>query len=346
MFSLKIFFLGLIVFVPSPDGKELTVLLVDGRQGYTTSDGTELGSHAPYLLARAESCSGNCSPSPETADFFFSKFGSGAQERLDEALLGGGAWRLSESELSLTAGGSSLALNRTRTGGREKSALPADPLEAQDVGWIADLKLIDSRVLGIDPDHLADRPLNGWVVARLRLRNGRVSTYRLAGYDDQVVPIAFRPIVGGPTSGYAQALADSVVAEIEIQGDSIEIEEESFGGGNRRHMRLFPREGVVELALVNTPPASSAHAGHGAPTVKDALPGPGKHFEIFYELAKVKTLKASRAIPHVDTRVPSIPWSRVQVRQSGDSKLFKALGFDDPRTVFERIICPPGWLSQ
>lgn len=359
MFTLKIFFLGLIAFVPNQDGTELNVLLVDGRQGYTTSDGTEIGPHYPFLLARSASCQGDCERSLETAEFFFSKYGSGASERLGDALLSGGAWRLSESNLSIpswaTPAGPTrrLALERTAAAvsadpkARLKAAVPNDPRVAGDLRWFANLDQIHPGLGGVDPDHLAERPHDGWIVARLRLDRGRVSTYRLAGVGDQVVPIDFRPLSGGRSSGFTQALADSVVAEIDIEGDSVEIFEEGFGGGNRRTMKLTPQDGVVEIALLNTPPIAASHVhttANGATNPGDSASLVGKHFEVFYELARVKLPKASREVPHVDTRV-GVPWSTIYPRKQGDSELLRALGYDDPRTAFERVICPLGWLS-
>lgn len=345
MFTLKIFFLGLIALVPSPDGREVTILLVDGRQGFTASDGTELGTHQAFLVARAGGCQGQCERGDrETAEFFFAKYGAGASARLDDALLQGGVWRLSESDLTLRSsnepqGLEAAGVQLTKTRATGPLALPTTPLEATDFTWIADLGQIAPGAGGLDPDHLAPRPWKAWIVGRFRLQNGRITAYRLAGIEDQIVPIGFRPLHGGQASDYSQALADSAMVEIEIQGESIEIEEEGFGGGNRRFMRLSPENGVVEMALLNTPPSGVGHASHGAPDPATSMPAPGKHFEIFYELLRQPTPKPLRSVPHADTR-EGVATSVIYPRKQADSALLPALGLDDPRSILERALCP------
>ena len=59
-FILKLFFTGLMAFVPSQDGKEVTVLLLNVHHDYQSSDGTALAHHKPLLIARAGDCSGEC----------------------------------------------------------------------------------------------------------------------------------------------------------------------------------------------------------------------------------------------------------------------------------------------
>ena len=52
-FILKLFFTGLMAFVPSEDGKEMTVLLLNVNHNYQSSDGSSLPHHKPLLIARA-----------------------------------------------------------------------------------------------------------------------------------------------------------------------------------------------------------------------------------------------------------------------------------------------------
>ena len=71
-FVLKLFFTGLIAFVPNQDGTELTVLLLNVHNDYQTSDGSSLAHHTPLLLARAGSCSGQCpTRDADIAQFIF-----------------------------------------------------------------------------------------------------------------------------------------------------------------------------------------------------------------------------------------------------------------------------------
>ncbi|MDX1998916.1 MAG: hypothetical protein SF066_14460 [Thermoanaerobaculia bacterium] len=345
MFTLKIFFLGLIAFSPSPDGQELRVLLVDGRQGYTTSDGTEIGPHHAFLMATAGSCQNDCTPGDSSiADFFFGKYGSAAPGHLSEALVGGAVWRLSESEIELrtpqAVSGQPLVLTNSRSTGTPRSGLPAAPLEASDFSWIANLGQIAPDSGGLNLDHLEQPALTGWVIATLRLRNGRISAYRLAGVENQVIPIGFRALLRGATSNYSQALADSVMAEIEIEGDAVEIVEKSFDGATRKTLRLKPNaQGVVELALLNMPPVHNGHTHHTSTPNTTGLPDPGKHFELFYALTENPPAKTQRLVPHADTRA-GVPWSQIYPRRQSDSTLLAALGLDDPRTILEAVLCP------
>src|SRR6185369_5583109 len=59
-FILKILFSGLMIFTPSQDGSEMTVLLVAAGNGLHLSDGSALQQHKPLLIARAGACSGDC----------------------------------------------------------------------------------------------------------------------------------------------------------------------------------------------------------------------------------------------------------------------------------------------
>src|SRR5947207_173049 len=108
-FILRILFSGLIVFVPSQDGKQVTVLLLNVDHNHQLSDGSTLDQHKPLLLARAGDCSGECpTRDSEIAQFLFAdKSLSEAEDSLEAAVAGGGAWTLSGSELSVRKGSES-----------------------------------------------------------------------------------------------------------------------------------------------------------------------------------------------------------------------------------------------
>ena len=61
MFTLRIYFLGLIAFVPSQEGDRMTALIVNVRDAYHATNGTEFPPHFPALLAPAGKCQGECS---------------------------------------------------------------------------------------------------------------------------------------------------------------------------------------------------------------------------------------------------------------------------------------------
>ena len=92
-FILKLFFTGLMAFVPSQDGKEVTVLLLNVHHDYQSSDGTALAHHKPLLIARAGDCSGQCPKrDADIAQFIYAdKSESEALDSLEAAVAGGGA---------------------------------------------------------------------------------------------------------------------------------------------------------------------------------------------------------------------------------------------------------------
>src|SRR3954452_24773164 len=102
-FILKILFSGLMVFTPSQDGKEMTVLLLSAGHGHHLSDGSTLQRHNPMFIARAGSCSGD-SPTRDASvahAAYNDQTLSTAQDSLVAAVGGGAAWMLSGSDLSL-----------------------------------------------------------------------------------------------------------------------------------------------------------------------------------------------------------------------------------------------------
>src|SRR5436305_4868236 len=91
------------VFTPSQDGKEMTVLLLAAGQSYHLSDGSALHQHKPLLIARAGACSGDCpTRDGDIAQFVFADQSlAAAQDSLEIATAGGGAWALSSSDIAL-----------------------------------------------------------------------------------------------------------------------------------------------------------------------------------------------------------------------------------------------------
>src|SRR5512142_1143184 len=91
------------VFTPSPDGKEMTVLLLAAGQSHHLSDGSALQQHKPLLIARAGSCSGDCpTRDSDVAQFVYADQSlATAEDSLEAATAGGGAWVLSGSDIAL-----------------------------------------------------------------------------------------------------------------------------------------------------------------------------------------------------------------------------------------------------
>jgi hypothetical protein len=347
-FIVRIFFAGLIAFVPSRDGKELIVLLPDAAEASVASDGTAVGPHQALLLARAAGCTGDCGVADAgiAALLFADQTPSKAGEALSDALQQGTVWRLDGSELSFAAAAGvarfapplSIRRNLRPTARGQARLLPATPDEGKDFSWVADLGRIVPGAGVVDPAVLAPIPPAKRIAARLRLDSGEVSTYRLVRVDGQVPPLRFRSLAAkGAEVAYTQALADWVVAEFWVSGGALEVVERRFADGARRSIALTPSCGVVEIAVLNVARAHpGAHAGGGEPL---ALPEPGRHFEKYYELAQVRP--PFRPVPYVADQAVGLP-----VHQEHGSALLDALRLDDPRGVYDRLICPLAQFSD
>src|SRR5437016_4472744 len=145
-FILRILFSGLIVFVPSQDGHQVTVLLLNVPHNHQLSDGSTLADHKPLLLARAGGCSGDCATrDADIAQFLFADQSvAEAADALEAAVAGGGAWALSGSEVTVQKGSGSdpdlpqLSIRRNVRDG----IIPTTSAEREDFSWVADLTQI------------------------------------------------------------------------------------------------------------------------------------------------------------------------------------------------------------
>src|SRR5438128_1594826 len=150
-FLLRILFTGLIAFVRTDNGHELTILLLKADHQHI-SDGTVLSPHKPLLLARGGGCTGTCPTSDsDIAQFVFADQASAtAVASLEDAVTGGGAWDLTGSDLSIQKGDSGdpalpgLAfIDNTRpVVSGVPAIIPTSSSERSDVSWLADMNQI------------------------------------------------------------------------------------------------------------------------------------------------------------------------------------------------------------
>jgi hypothetical protein len=348
-FVLRIFFSGLIAFVPNSNGTEMNVVLANTPHEYTLADGTTLPHHHPVLLARAASCEGTCTTDAqaEIAGFLFSnKTASQAQTSLNHALQGGGAWALAGSDLTLAGPVEPLAI-RTGVRGRDGNGallpVPRTAAEREDFTWVADMSEIAPATNGFkDSLTLTEAPPGCTVAARLKLRNGKLFTYSLVKIDSKAVSVYFRkPSGDAPEAPYTQAVANWVGVEIHVPGDSVDIVEQSFNDSSKqRAMKLHPINGVVEIALLNLPPYEAPDPAAPAPT-----PAPGQHFQVFYDLVKRPPAYTARLVPDrgltPSTSEPQVDWVSLHPKDASSSELLEQLGLN-PRGKgpYDLAICP------
>jgi len=353
-FILKILFSGLMVFTPSQDGKEMTVLLLAAGHNHHLSDGSALQRHNPMFIARAGACSGDC-PTRDAGvaqAAFNDQTLSTAQDSLEAAVGGGAAWMLSGSDISLQKAASSdpdlpslsfTANARTFNNG-QPSLIPSTSAEREDVSWIADIKKICGSGCALDSSVLASQPPST-VVARFHLRSGRVFTQSIARIGANVTPVHFARLDGsGNAAAYSQAVATWVGAEIEISGSGIEIVESKFNGDPGRSMTLTPdSNNSMEIAVLNLPPfVPPASASNLAPQV-------GKHFEAYYDLLTTPPAKEARLVPLAGAlsgaTVPTVDWATVHPQSTVYSPLLNTLRLDVGRAAYDRVLCPPGYID-
>jgi hypothetical protein len=350
-FMLRILFSGLMTFIPSQDGTEVTVLLLNVDHKHL-SDNSVLDHHNPLLIARAGDCSGDCPKrdADVAAVVFPDKSPSVAADSIEEAVGGGGAWLLSGSDLSVkktNSGDPNLPALVFRDDARgtangQPLPIPTSSTEREDFSWVADLKQICPTDCTVNTDLLGENP-PGIVVARLKLKTGKIFTYSVARIGTDVTPVHFKRLDGqGSVSSYSQAIATWVGADIEVSADSIDIVEEKFNGDPGRTMTLSPDEsGKVEIAVLNLPPFVP-------PTVPfTGTPDVGKHFEAYYDIVETPPSDASRFVPYAGAAstvgsYPEVSWQEVHPTNELWSELLNKIRLNLGRTAYEQALCPPG----
>src|SRR5436190_4325725 len=242
-FILRILFSGLIVFVPSQDGKQVTVLLLNVPHNHQLSDGSMLADHKPFLLARAGGCSGDCpTRDADIAQYFFAdKSTAEGTDALEAAVSGGAAWALDGSELALRKGSETdpalpqLSIRRNVRNG----IIPTTSAEREDFSWVADLTQICADGCPFDASIHAAQPPSNLIAARFVLKSGDVFTYSLARIGANVTPAHFKRLDGtGSDSAYSQAVAAWVGADIAVSGSSVEFVATKYSDDTQRSMTL------------------------------------------------------------------------------------------------------------
>ena len=346
-FLVRILFSGLMAFVPSQDGKELTVLLLSVDHGYHVADGTPLPHHKAMVVANGN-CSGDCPKRNEgAASILFPDLSSEAALDALEAAAGGAVWELNGTDLffrKASSGDPELSpLVIQRNVRAANSIVPATAHEREDYSWVASAGQVCPTCV-LDPAYLTGIPPKSRIVARFRLRSGKAFTYAVSRHGTNVTPVQFARLDGtGTPSAYTQAVANWVAADINVSADSIELVEQTFAGSAQRSMKLSPdADGKVEIAVLNMPP-------YVPPVTRNmSEPEPGKHFEVYYDLAQNPPARASRLVPHAGAPsgvvTPAVNWQFVHPQETLYSELLNKLRLDLSRSAAEPAFCPAsGW---
>lgn len=347
-FILHILFSGLIAFLPTQNGTEMDVVLLntgDCAKHYHVSDGSALPEHKPLVFVTGGSCSGDCpTDDADIASFIYpDQSDSTALDSLTAAVSGGGAWLLAGSDLTLQKGSTEaeeLPALTINTSSRGTAPIPTSSSEREDFTWVASIKEICPDCT-INPDVFATQPPSS-VVARFRLKTGNLHTYSIARIGSNVTPVHFKRLDGqGDESDYSQAIASWVGADIEVTGDSIDLVESKFNSDPGRTMHLTPdSNGKIEMAVVNLPSR--------VPPITTSNPAPaaGKHFELYYELMSNAPSQEERLVPFAGASstlgsYPDVAWTTVHPSTVLWSALLNSLRLNAGRGPDDRTLCPP-----
>lgn len=339
-FVLRIYFLGLMSFVPDPLDQEMQVLVLDAQTNSYLTENSSIEHHPPLLMARGR-CEGDCGAQEanEIAALIAPNSTSGPEARanLDRVLQGGGAWLLSNSELSLSPSTAQGKAAGETTSQGNPVALTLDTEELRAFHWVVKLKdLVGEEYSQIDPVLLTNGASDPRLAARLRLSEGHLRSRTLFKVGDQIAPVAFR---SAAVSKEVAAASDSAMLEVEIDAQEVEIIATDSLSGHSRRMRLSPDEpgGVVEVALLNAPVSSYDPVEVGQRSATS--PKPGHHFELYYDLAQSPAPKQMRPIPHLGN-IPKKTTLVARPDPNTFSDLLQAIGLVEGRGAYDRVLCP------
>ena len=266
-FLLRIFITGLVALVPGDDGKSLTALL------QVTPDDPSM-RHVPVVLYECKNgpCGGQISQPLGTELQFY----SGSRPPFDGVLLMG-----DEVSLSGAKAGSITFVQGLRThrwyhdwiGSR-----PASPSGTKDLSWVPSMSHISQQAGTVAPRHL-HKPDRAEIAGVLRLDGieGAVRVFSLTEIDKKVPSLTFKKHGRMQLRGCKQALADTVLVEIEVAAPYVTFEFTSFGDSRpRSRISLIPapKETTVDVLVGNL------FVPCGKPP--DVLAG---HFDMYYDLA-------------------------------------------------------------
>ncbi len=345
-FILRIYFIGLIAFVPSEVSLKTTIIIEQARDGHKTADGHHIEPHLPLLLARGD-CAGDCRPDQERIASFLYDLPTepnlqASMRQLDQTLDGGGAWVLDDVEISLDL--PSLANTKSRVLEYGPSLpttarMPSDSAQARSFGWVADMRRVAPASATIDPRIYAGAPSLGLVAARFIADRGSLWSYRLVEVDGKIASLGFQPAAADRTSPHARAYADWVALDIPISQESckqgVTITARPTGSGLPQSMTIKPdcTKEVAEFAFVNLP---SWQAARRSPVTHPSPFGP--HFELYYKLANHWPEPANRPVPALVTSANPLDPKTIGIK-TPSSPLLQGLQLTDAKGSFAQPIC-------
>lgn len=280
MFILRVFFIGMIAFVPQRGGKALYVLLPN-----STHQMGNVSAHYPIFTFSQSNVVGLNERNE------WPKIKVLINGREDKDSLG---WYLAGERIQLPKGGLPFTLAKTR---KKTSLLPLNDEESWDFTWVPLLSQVIKSPAPVKR-RLITNPSQEDLSAILKLSSGHLRTYSLSRYIDAVghdrnalISFSFATAGTQSTEGNCeQALAEIEVAEIPVMSPSVVIEANSFDGKSSSKVTLKPRPGesTVDVLLANLPPSDPDEMR------KNSLP---LHFAHYYDLLDKAIKTPERLVP-------------------------------------------------
>ncbi len=324
MVTLRVFLLDLLAVVDQGDRKWV---LLPNAVGRGQMPGDPVDSHFPMFLFERDDLNGGDWPELKR------KLGL-------QGFRPGTAWLLDHEEIVFPAPaqpGFDNAFN-----GNPAGDLPANRDEARSISWMPSLASIAPGNDRVDPACLASPVRTSKIIARTSFTGG---SFRTAGFtkidsafraEGEIVPFEFKSAPDAAAQGPRRAMADRLVVEVPIDGDTVTVETVPFGGDRRR-----PRQGRTVVLKPNAQGIVNVLLANVSPAIPDTRPRDrGLHFDAYYDLVKDSVDRADRRIPFVfrNGHVPGPPKVEPLEVEIELPALFQE-AFRNPIGVFEKRIC-------
>ncbi|HEX7184966.1 MAG TPA: hypothetical protein VF756_24275 [Thermoanaerobaculia bacterium] len=352
-FTLRLFIMGLVTFLPSDDGRIMTILLQNATDHIFASDGSEIHSHLPVLVFERRNVRVRqdhwrrslLSPFDiwkllgldrleviESRRLRVQARGTGPDcsskdVRDRDILCAVRVWDLRGEKITVENGGASPRGPEKLSGRRNgpfglPAALPENRQEGLDFSWVPAMPRISDRSADLERDILT-RPSERFLKAYLELDQGLFQTFSLVDTCGFVRAFRFKPArkaIPRPVL-LQQAVADIVLVEIPVAGCSITISTSDFQGRPTGRVRLGPRfcsgpPRQVDVLLGNL----STEFGNDPDRIV-------QHFERYYEIAERRWGRTRRPSPYWNENGPRIEASKVEAPENEIPRVIRAVSF-------------------
>lgn len=319
-FTLRIFFYGLIAFVPSEDGKSINALVLDAHSPESPNPCAN-HHHDPVIgfAGRDAVCvrpASGCRPVEVP--------GQSIDCKADVW------WRLTNELVELMADeGGVLQI----IGEGKRAGLPKSAADLVDFGWTAQMGSIAPKAGRLNRKLLGPQPPVGKIVGRIMLQAGSLRTCRLVGFpregDEQgmqSIPLLFFSSSQGEAP-QMQALAEVVLLTREVTSSAVTMTFSNLDTSEvTRQLNLYPADCTVDgkstkcldLFVTNEPVIPEENISPFCSFwFKDERLFSSLHFPLYYNLSEIpRTPWEERFAPYLKNKNRTTSWKTRQVCES------------------------------